>query len=107
VEALPRVIEVETSRLAPVDTPEPAGGAERELMRLAGRLILALVRRRLTRELAAHAGQGLSHVPPAALEGFARETLVGLVTEGIRWRVNVAHVALWTVSAVLVAGPIA
>ena|ERR671918_1333191 len=81
----------------------------------AGRLVarfvsgsaLRLVRRLLVREfLERLRHQGLSQVTPAAVEGFAREKLVGLLAERIRAQVNALYGAILVASAAMVAGPI-
>lgn len=107
VEALPRVLDAETSRLTPVEPAGPRPGPGHRLAHLAWHWVLALLRRGLVRELAAYLErEGQSHFTPAVVERFVRERLVGLVIRAIRWRVDVVHAALWAASAVLVAGPL-
>jgi hypothetical protein len=46
--------------------------------------------------------QGQSQVTPAAVEAFARETLVGLLTDRLRAQIDAVPWTAWAVSAVMV-----
>ena len=49
---------------------------------------------------------GQSQVTPAAVEAFAREKLVGLLTDRLRAQIDAVHWTAWAVSAVMLGGPI-
>ena len=106
LERFERTLDTEIAALAGAPAP-----GRRSLPRLVagfvGRHALRLARRLLVRDFVDRLRQrGQSQVTPAAVEAFAREKLVGVLTDRLRAQINAVHWTAWAGSAVMVGGPI-